>query len=93
LAISTSIRHFPYYIPKLCPERQCKDSDKIHIFAYHLERVMKSKFEKFICPKCGLQEAEVDNNDRVVCPKCNKVVQLASSDKEYIKISKPQKNQ
>lgn len=53
---------------------------------------MKSKFEKFICPKCGLQEAEVDN-DRVVCPKCNKVVQLASSDKEYIKISKPQKNQ
>ena len=54
---------------------------------------MKSKFEKFICPKCGLQEAEVDNNDRVVCPKCNKVVQLASSDKERIKISKPQKNQ
>lgn len=54
---------------------------------------MKSKFEKFICPKCGLQEAEVDNNDRVVCPKCNKVVQLASSDKECIRISKPQKNQ
>lgn len=54
---------------------------------------MKSKFEKFICPKCGLQKAEVDNNDRVVCPQCNKVVQLASSDKERIKISKPQKSQ
>ena len=54
---------------------------------------MKKKVEKFICTKCGLQEAEVDNNDRAVCPKCNKEVQLASSDKEYIKISKPQKNQ
>ena len=54
---------------------------------------MKKKVEKFICTECGLQEAEVDNSDRAVCPKCNKVVQLASSDKEYIKISKPQKNQ
>lgn len=26
-AISTSIRHFPYYISKLCPERRCKDRE------------------------------------------------------------------
>ena len=32
LAISTSIRHFPYYIPKLCPERHSKDSEKNRIF-------------------------------------------------------------
>jgi len=55
--------------------------------------MIKKQVEKFICPQCGLQEAEVDNNDRVICPKCNKVVQLASPDKERIIISKPQKNQ
>lgn len=55
--------------------------------------VMKYKVDKFICPNCGLQEAVIDENGKTRCPKCNKVVQLASPDKEWIRISKPQKNQ
>ena len=54
---------------------------------------MKGRIEKFYCEECGLQEAEVDKNDVVRCPKCNKIIQLASPDKERIRIRKPQKNQ
>ena len=63
------------------------------IFAHQLERVMKNKVEKFICNNCGLQEAEVDENDSTRCPKCNEVIKLAPPNKERIRINKPRKNQ
>ena len=54
---------------------------------------MKNKVEKFICNNCGLQEAEVDENDSTRCPKCNEVIKLAPPNKERIRINKPRKNQ
>ena len=54
---------------------------------------MKKKVEKFICNKCGLQEAEVDDNDLTRCPNCNELITLAAPNKERIRINIPRKNQ
>lgn len=53
----------------------------------------KNKIEKFVCPNCGLQEAEVDEKNIAICPNCNRLVSLAPIDKERVKINQFQKNQ